>query len=365
MTFNEIKDLAVIIGIILSVLGLFLNFYTLLRNLKQKKLTTYLDITKAHRELWTLTILHPDKFGRILKKTPNLKEKSITYEEERFVQLVLLHISVVHNFSKSSEITKIEQLKYDVDDFLSLPIPNLVWIKFKHFFNKEFVLFVDASSQKKWYHFFKHQPMEKNNKSWKILILTAFPQKIAHIFQNIFFDELIFIDDKSSDLTKEFILKKEIDFIVVFGYGKILSADILELIPAINVHGGYLPYNKGPNPNLWAWLDNTPKGVSIHYIDKGIDTGDIIEQKLVHISDNVSLQESFDIILVECVNLLENTWPLIRSGKNKRTKQNKKGTKHTFKMQESFKHLFTESNMNLPINDFCSLVKIELNKDTN
>ena len=40
----------------------------------------------------------------------------------------------------------------------------------------------------------------------------------------------------------------------------------------INLHISYLPYNRGAYPNVWGFIDNTPKGVSIHLIDEGIDT---------------------------------------------------------------------------------------------
>jgi len=40
-----------------------------------------------------------------------------------------------------------------------------------------------------------------------------------------------------------------------------------------------LPYNKGSHPNFWSFIENSPKGVSIHEIDEGIDTGKLIASK--------------------------------------------------------------------------------------
>ncbi len=40
----------------------------------------------------------------------------------------------------------------------------------------------------------------------------------------------------------------------------------------INLHISYLPWNRGKDPNFWSWIENTPKGVTIHRIDTGIDT---------------------------------------------------------------------------------------------
>ena len=43
-----------------------------------------------------------------------------------------------------------------------------------------------------------------------------------------------------------------------------------------------LPWNRGTDPNLWSFLEKTPKGVTIHRIDAGLDTGDILLQKEVN-----------------------------------------------------------------------------------
>src|SRR3990167_15961 len=51
--------------------------------------------------------------------------------------------------------------------------------------------------------------------------------------------------------------------------------------PAINFHPGLLPYNRGMYPHIWPLIDGSLAGVTIHYIDDGIDTGDIIAQQLV------------------------------------------------------------------------------------
>ena len=38
------------------------------------------------------------------------------------------------------------------------------------------------------------------------------------------------------------------------------------------MHISYLPFNRGAHPNYWSFKDNSPKGVTIHFIDNGIDT---------------------------------------------------------------------------------------------
>ena len=70
--------------------------------------------------------------------------------------------------------------------------------------------------------------------------------------------------------------------IISFGYRHKINEDILrKKKKIINLHISYLPYNKGAHPNFWSFAENTPSGVSIHKVDRGIDTGNIIYQKLL------------------------------------------------------------------------------------
>ncbi|MGM9661579.1 MAG: methionyl-tRNA formyltransferase [Oscillospiraceae bacterium] len=71
------------------------------------------------------------------------------------------------------------------------------------------------------------------------------------------------------------------ELIVVAAYGKILPEDILNYPRhgCINVHSSLLPKYRGAAPINWALLNGeTETGVSIMYMEKGLDTGDIIAQ---------------------------------------------------------------------------------------
>ena len=63
------------------------------------------------------------------------------------------------------------------------------------------------------------------------------------------------------------------------------------------MHISLLPWNRGYHPNIWSFLEDTPKGVTIHYINEGIDTGDIIVQKEIVIDeDKETLKSSYEIL---------------------------------------------------------------------
>lgn len=74
---------------------------------------------------------------------------------------------------------------------------------------------------------------------------------------------------------------------VSVSYDQILRRPILQSAPRgfINVHGGKLPYYRGRNIINWAIINNEPEiGVTVHYVDEGIDTGDIILQECLPIN---------------------------------------------------------------------------------
>ena len=94
------------------------------------------------------------------------------------------------------------------------------------------------------------------------------------------------------------------------------------------MHISYLPWNRGADPNLWSFIDDTPKGVTIHKIDDGIDTGDIILQKEVIFNEDETLETSYTKLQIEIINLFKNNWHRIKKKECAVTKQVKGGTFH-------------------------------------
>jgi methionyl-tRNA formyltransferase len=119
-------------------------------------------------------------------------------------------------------------------------------------------------------------------------------------------------------------------FIVCHGYQHILKSDVLAVVEdrAINLHIGYLPWNRGADPNLWSWLEDSPKGVTIHYVDEGVDTGDIVAQREVVFSEHETLASSYARLQAEMLELFREQWPLIRVGACERRAQQGVGSFH-------------------------------------
>ena len=135
-----------------------------------------------------------------------------------------------------------------------------------------------------------------------------------------------------------------IDFIVSYGYRYILKKDILDKFPykAINFHISLLPWNRGADPNLWSFLEDTPKGVTIHYLDYGIDTGDILAQQEVNYVPEDTLRTSYERLSNTIEELFRRVWPNIRSGKQKSISQPKGGSYHRLSDRAAFEYLLTK-----------------------
>lgn len=151
-------------------------------------------------------------------------------------------------------------------------------------------------------------------------------------------------------ITVDYILENGFNFLISYGYRFILRKEILDLFPnrAINMHISYLPYNRGADPNLWSFIEGTPKGVSIHYLDEGVDTGDIIVQKKVSFDslDSETLASSYQKLQVEIQNLFFQHWDLIKNEKCDRTPQVGTGTTHRVKEKEHLLHIMEKDGWN-------------------
>jgi methionyl-tRNA formyltransferase len=135
-------------------------------------------------------------------------------------------------------------------------------------------------------------------------------------------------------------LQPDIGLSVLFGY--ILRPEFLDLFPAgvINLHPSYLPYNRGQYPNVWSIVERTIAGATLHYVDAGVDTGDIIAQRQVPIEPVDTGETLYRKLEQTCVELFKETWPSIRSGRAPRIPQDKHaGTYHRTRDVERIDHI--------------------------
>lgn len=114
------------------------------------------------------------------------------------------------------------------------------------------------------------------------------------------------------------------DVIVVAAFGQILPERILNIprYGCINVHASLLPAYRGAAPIQWAVIDGLEEtGITIMYMEKGLDTGDIICQRRVKLSPEETGGSLFERLAVEGADLLVETLEQLENGTAVRRKQ--------------------------------------------
>ena len=113
------------------------------------------------------------------------------------------------------------------------------------------------------------------------------------------------------------------DVIVVAAYGKILPEYVLNYPKyCLCIHASYLPEYRGAAPIARAIMDGKKElGITIMYMDKLMDSGDIISQEELEIKENDTLDTVYEKMSYLGADLLIKTLPDIIEGKNQRIKQ--------------------------------------------
>ena len=122
----------------------------------------------------------------------------------------------------------------------------------------------------------------------------------------------------------QYILDKNPDIIITCAYGQILPKEILDFpkYGCINVHGSLLPKLRGGAPIHHAIINGEEKtGITIMYMDRKMDSGDIISQREIEILDTDNLDSLYNKLSLIGSELLIETLPSIIDGTNNRIKQ--------------------------------------------
>ena len=140
--------------------------------------------------------------------------------------------------------------------------------------------------------------------------------------QNLMIEQPLKIRDNTEFIEK--IKSLNPDLICVVAYGKIIPEEILNIprLGCINVHGSLLPKYRGAAPIQWAVINGEKEtGITTMYMDKGMDTGDMILKEKVEIGENETTGELWNRLSKIGAELLVKTVKLIEDGKAPREKQ--------------------------------------------
>ncbi len=133
------------------------------------------------------------------------------------------------------------------------------------------------------------------------------------------------------------------DIIITCAYGQIIPEVILKAprYGCINVHASLLPKLRGGAPIHKAIIYGYDKtGITIMYMDKGMDTGDIISKKELVIENDDTAETLHDKLQALAVNLLFETLPSIVNGTSKRQKQNNNEATYAYNVSREEEHVY-------------------------
>ena len=138
------------------------------------------------------------------------------------------------------------------------------------------------------------------------------------------------------------ILDSKPDMIVTCAYGQIVPKIILDCpkFGCINVHASLLPKLRGGAPIHKAIMEGySSTGITIMYMDVGMDDGDIISQSEIPILDSDNLESLHDKLSLLGAKLLLDTIPSILDGTNERIKQNSDEVTYAYNIKREEEHI--------------------------
>ncbi len=114
------------------------------------------------------------------------------------------------------------------------------------------------------------------------------------------------------------------DLFVSMSFNQIFRKRLIEYprLKTINCHAGKLPFYRGRNILNWALINDEKEfGITVHYVDEGIDTGDILVQRTFPITDQDNYATLLERAYPGCAELLYETVKQLQAGQATRTAQ--------------------------------------------
>lgn len=165
-------------------------------------------------------------------------------------------------------------------------------------------------------------------------VLTPSPVKKFALEKGI---EVITPKTMRDEETANILRSVNADVFVVAAFGKILPQNILDIPPhgSICIHASLLPALRGAAPINRAVMEgHTEGGITIMYMDAGIDTGDIILQRSIPITENMTAGEYHDEMARLGGELILEYLSLASEGKATRTPQSEEGSSYAAKIDK-------------------------------
>jgi len=140
-----------------------------------------------------------------------------------------------------------------------------------------------------------------------------------------------FVFRSQAQIAAELAASPRFDLGILAWWPKLISPELMALAERgfINTHPSMLPYNRGKHYSFWALIEQAPFGVSLHYVEKGIDSGDVVVQQTIPY-DWEDTGETLHVKAGQAmVELFKSAYPSLRNGTLQRVPQDlNKGSFH-------------------------------------
>ncbi|GFK94935.1 Linear gramicidin synthase subunit A [Fundidesulfovibrio magnetotacticus] len=153
--------------------------------------------------------------------------------------------------------------------------------------------------------------------------------------------------ETSGPLSLEALRRDGVDLMVCHGYPHIIGPEVTRGYPGriVNLHNTFLPWGRGMMGNVWSCFEDAPQGVSLHFIDEGVDSGALIARRLVDLSLDETLETSWKILMDALEDLFIEHWEAIAGGSCHATPQDaldELGSCHDRRRSETLLDLFPQ-----------------------
>jgi methionyl-tRNA formyltransferase len=115
----------------------------------------------------------------------------------------------------------------------------------------------------------------------KCVVVTEEGSEVHRYLVQKTFDLVLLNKDLYKPETLENLSRLRLDYIVLAWWPYIVKKQVIAMpkVGVVNFHPSLLPYNRGKHYNFWTIVEESPFGVSLHFVNEGIDSGDVIFQK--------------------------------------------------------------------------------------
>lgn len=162
-----------------------------------------------------------------------------------------------------------------------------------------------------------------------LALLVSSPPRATH--SNALFDRVPNLDPRHIMTGKEFLQPEnletlrllDLDFVVSVHFPYIVPPNALEIarLGWLNLHPSLLPFNRGWHTPSWTILDQTPAGATLHFMDEGLDTGDVVASCEVDVSPGDTADSLYQRLLSAELAVFRRAWPELAAGHYQRRRQ--------------------------------------------